>query len=417
MLLEREILVLQCSAGLKLLENIAPNWTLIKSQCLEAASQYLMHSQASIGIIDCSGAEQPDAKLENWLDSYKGVFWIAILSKQQLAKKEWRLFIATHCYDYHTIPILKEKLFITIGRAYGMTNLKNNLNLSFQRGQVIGMHDSFKKNLLDLERYSGGGLTISGEWGVGKRLLAETWVNVKGLKYIELNAKINDDELDAYINNLELIFKECAHEKYCICISEVEFMPQKIQLYIADLVCSRSVLLNDCEFIFCCGINLNEVEEADFFSAEFLLLLKRNWMELSPLRERGHDKFILAKHYLYKISREQNKRILGFSHELQQSILDYSWPGNIAELIEKIHVGVSVCEGDYLTAELMSLDEKISPEAYTNLSLIEAREEAETLAIKRVLNLVSGRPGKAAELLGISRASLYRLITRYGIRR
>jgi DNA-binding NtrC family response regulator len=51
------------------------------------------------------------------------------------------------------------------------------------------------------------------------------------------------------------------------------------------------------------------------------------------------------------------------------------------------------------------------------LSLKKAREEAETLAIKRVLDLVSGRPGRAAELLCISRASLHRLIARYGIRR
>ncbi|ART82771.1 hypothetical protein CBP31_09150 [Oceanisphaera profunda] len=417
MLLEREILVLQCSSGLRVLGNLHANWTLIRYKCLEAAGQYLAHSTASVGILDCSGAEQPDPKLESWLDSYKGIFWVAVLSKCQLARKEWQLFVATHCYDYHTIPISEEKLFITIGRAYGMTSLKNNLNLPFHRGQVIGGHDSFKKILRQLHRHSGGGLTLYGESGTGKRLLAKTWANIKGFRFLELNTKSHDNELDDYVSKLGGIFKESVNDPYCFYINNVELLSKYMQNHICSLISNDSCNASHCDFVFCCGVDFEEIEGVGLFSPEFLILLKKNWLVLPPLRERGQDKLVLAKHYLYKISREQKKRLLGFSHDAEQAILKYDWLGNVTELIEKVMLGVSACEDNYLSAELMGLEDERALHEYTNLSLLEAREEAEALAIKRALNLVSGRPGQAAELLGISRASLYRLITRYGIRR
>ncbi|WP_319783110.1 VpsR-related response regulator [Oceanisphaera sp. IT1-181] len=415
MAVEREVLVLQCSTGVSVLRNLYSNWTFIRYKCLEAAGQYLTHSEASVGIIDCSGAEQPDPKLENWLDSYKGVFWVAVLSKCQLSRKEWQLFVATHCYDYHTTPILEEKLFITIGRAYGMTNLKNNLSLSFQRSQVVGVHDSFKKVLRYIDRHSEGGLTLSGESGTGKRLLAETWANIKGFRFVELSAKINENELDNYLSMLDFIFKKRTIRSFCLCIFDIEFLPVIIQVYICNLISSSN--LNSFELIFCCNVDSSEINEVNLISPEFMVLLKNNWIVLPPLRDRGQDKIILARHYLYKISRKQKKRLLGFSNDAEQAILKYDWPGNVTQLIEKVFVGVSSCEDNYLNLKLMEFEDKHPPEEYTNMSLIEAREEAEALAIERALNLVSGRPGQAAELLCISRASLYRLIARYGIRR
>ena len=415
MAVEREVLVLQCSTGLSLLRNLYSNWTFIRYKCLEAAGQYLSHSETSVGIIDCSGAEQPDPKLENWLDSYKGVLWVAVLSKSQLSRKEWQLFVATHCYDYHTIPISEEKLFITIGRAYGMTNLKNNLSLSFQRDQVIGVHDDFKKVLQKFHRHSGGGLTIFGERGTGKRLLAEAWANANGFIFLELSAKVKYKEFDNYISKLDDFLKISDISSVCIYIGHVEFLPKNIQSHVCSLMSAS--FYNNYDFIFCCGVDFNELDDFDLFSPEFIMLLKKNRIVLPPLRERGQDKLILAKYYLYKSSRQQKKRLLGFSQDAEQAILSYDWPGNVTELIETVLVGISSCEGNYLNAALMGFEDKRAPEKYTKLSLIEAREEAEALAIKRVLNLVSGRPGQAAKLLRISRASLYRLIARYGIRR
>ncbi|GGB44360.1 sigma-54-dependent Fis family transcriptional regulator [Oceanisphaera marina] len=415
MTLEREVLVLQYSSGLRVLGNQHSNWTLIRYKSLEAAALYLDSTEAPIGIIDCSGVDKPDAKLECWLNSYQGVSWIAVLSKCQLSQKEWQLFVVTHCYDYHTTPISEDKLFITIGRAYGMTNLKSNLNLLFQRGEIIGKHNAFKNVLQYLHQHSGGGITLSGEKGTGRRLLAESWANFKGLHFLELSAGCID--FNDYQSRFEFILNKYSNDEVCLFISDVEHSSLDVQHQLCDLFSVKEQTFNRCEFVFCSRFNFDDLGTAGVFSPCFLMLLKNNWLSIPPLRDRGQDKLVLAEYYLHKLCREKEKRILGFSSDAEQAIAKYDWPGNVTELIERIAVGISSCEESYLRAELIGLKEKLTPEEHANLSLRKAREEAEALAIKRVLNLVSGRPGRAAELLCISRASLHRLIARYGIRR
>ncbi|GAA3711294.1 PEP-CTERM-box response regulator transcription factor [Oceanisphaera sediminis] len=409
---EREILVLQYSSGLRVLGNQYSDWSLIRYKNLEAAGLYLDNTEAPIGIIDCNGAEKPDCKLECWLDSYKGVSWIAVLSKRQLLKKEWQLFVAAHCYDYHTTPISEEKLFITIGRAYGMTKLKSKLSLSFQRGEIIGRHDSFQHVLQEIHGCASGNITLAGEEATGKRLLAERWAQLKGLKFVELDKILVEcNDYISMFDNLASMF-EWGH--VCLYISHVEELPQPLQFKVFSFLKNEA---SSSEVIFGCELSYDEVTDAELFVSDFHLLLKNKWINIPPLRSRGHDKVLLAKHYLYKLSRQQGKRILGFSSDAEMAIIDYDWLGNVTELINKVAAGVSCCEEDYLNSEMMGLKNSVSPEEYSNLSLKQAREEAESLAIKRVLNLVSGRPGRAAELLCISRASLHRLIARYGIRR
>lgn len=413
--LEREILVLQLSnsSGLRVLSNHYEHWSLIRYSNLEAAGLYLNSKDSAIGIIDCSSSEQPDAEIERWLTCYKGVSWIAILSKEQLSKKEWQLFVATYCYDYHTAPVSEDKLFITMGRAYGMSKLKNKLSFSFQKGEVIGRHESFQKALRKLYRYQSGPITLSGEGGAGKRLLAERWAKLNGLEFIVLDA--SSVELTNYLSNLDsATHQDSTSGEACLCINDVVALSDYEQSNICNFLLMK---VSGCEFVFCCGLSLDEVDGSRSIAPEFLTLLKKNWIDIPPLRDRGQDKIILAKYYLYKLSREQNKRVLGFSSDAEDAISGYDWPGNVDELIEKIMTGLFCCEGDYLNAESMGLCNNEISKKYNNLSLRQVREEAEALAIKKVLDLVSGKPGRAAELLCISRASLHRLIARYGIRR
>lgn len=415
MTLEREVLVLQYSSGLRVLGNQHSNWTLIRYKSLEAAALYLDNTEAPIGIIDCSGVDKPDAKLECWLNSYQGVSWIAVLSKCQLSRKEWQLFVVTYCYDYHTTPISEDKLFITIGRAYGMTHLKSNLNLLFQRGEIIGRNNSFRNALQYLHHYSGGGITISGEKGTGRRLLAESWANLKGLHFIELSATCVD--FNEYMSRFEMVLNQYGNDAVCIFINDVECSSLDVQHQICNFFPLKESKFSRCEFIFCSCFDFDELSVSGLFSPGFVMLLSKDWLSIPPLRDRGQDKLVLAEYYLHKLCREKEKRILGFSNDAEQAIVRYDWPGNVTELIEKMVAGISSCEESYLSAELIGLQERLTPEEHANLSLRKAREEAEALAIKRVLNLVSGRPGRAAELLCISRASLHRLIARYGIRR
>ncbi|OIN08949.1 VpsR-related response regulator [Oceanisphaera psychrotolerans] len=378
--LEREILVLQLSnsSGLRLLSNQYEHWSLIRYSNLEAAGLYLDSKDTAIGILDCSSAMQPDVEVERWLSCYKGVSWIAILSKEQLSKKEWQLFVATHCYDYHTVPVSEGKLFVTIGRAYGMSKLKNKLSLSFQKGEVIGRHEIFQNALRKMYRYKRGPVTLSGEAGTGKHLLAERWARLNGFEFIALDA--SSVELKSYLSHLDGDTYKNSNIEACLCINDVVELSGSEQSNICNFLLME---VRGCEFVFCCELSVDEVDDSGSVTPEFLTVLKKNWIDIPPLRDRGQDKIVLAKYYLYKLSREQNKRFLGFTSDAEDAISVYDWPGNIDELIEKIMTGLFCCEGDYLDAESMGLNEHGLSKKYNNLSLRQAREEAEALAIKK----------------------------------
>ncbi|MBM7456105.1 DNA-binding NtrC family response regulator [Oceanisphaera litoralis] len=413
MSMDKEILVLQYAQGAKAWINRYPGWTLIRHVSLDTAGFYLEHADTSVGILDCSGLDKPPVQLEQWLDNYKGISWIALLTLRQLYKKEWQVFVAIHCYDYHTTPVSEDRLFITVGRAYGMKRLKSNLGLSFHQSDLIGRHEKFNNVFIAMNSNHNQCLTLAGEPGTGKRHIVKGFAKVKGGIFLEVNVFCM--EPDGELKPLEKIFSKTDDSVVFIYINHSEQLPEYVQRYVSEYVLNGKVKSNISLFF---GVDLISSEQKDKggFSPDFLLLLNQFRLEVPPLRERGQDKILLARYYLYKISREQGKRILGFTNAAEKMMMNYEWPGNITELIEKVRRGVSECETEYVGVEHLDLEGELLLEP-ENLSLRKAREEADALAIKRVLDLVSGRPGRAAELLCISRASLHRLIARYGIRR
>ena len=415
MVLEREILLLQCSTGASCLKNLSDqhyHWSLIRYFNLESAATYLDSSDASVGIIDCGGADEPTEELERFLGRYDGVCWVALLSRAQLSEKKWKLFVAAHCYDFHTTPVVEERLMITIGRAYGMNELKNMLCLPLQKGEVIGKHKSFKESLRKLYGCKGHCLTLSGEGGVGKRFLSERWAELHNFCLLDLDVISSD--VAELISGKKIDFLINSNNDVCIFIKDVIELDESVQNKICELL---SMGLHGCNFIFCCRLDVEDIDGCSSVIPELLIYLKKNWIRIPSLKERGQDRIILARYYLQKITQRWDKRILSFSADGEEAILQYGWPGNVAELIDRIMIGVSRCEQSYLNAELMGLNDGFILSGSHDLSLKMARGRAEKQAIKRVLNMVPGKTGRAAELLCISKSSLHRLIARYGIRR
>ncbi|WP_445395751.1 VpsR-related response regulator [Zobellella sp. An-6] len=409
---EREVLVLQLSpesSGLRIWNNQRPDWLIVRHSSLETAGLYLNGSGTSVGIVDCRNLKTPNTKLKRWLDNYQGVFWIAIVSQGQLLQPAWQLFVAMHCYDYHTAPVLEELLSITIGRAYGMSRIRNNLSLSFKKFNVVGHHEEFQNILIYLQNHQGEHLTISGEPGTGKSLLAKCLSEMKGFQFLEID--ISQTDQDNCISHFDAAVSNSLSKPTCLYLRNIDFISEKLQKHI-----TKSGITENLKLIFSCSLDPDSLDNSYHFTPEFSILLRKSWIKVPALRERGQDKTVLAKHYLYKISRTHGKYILGFTNEAESAIDRHSWPGNITELVERIKKGVADCNTDYLSAELIGLEGSLVVNHH-NLSLRKAREEADALAIERVLDLVSGSTGRAAELLCISRASLHRLIARYGIRR
>ncbi len=133
---------------------------------------------------------------------------------------------------------------------------------------------------------------------------------------------------------------------------------------------------------------------------------------LPPLRERKEDIPLLANHFLQKFSEENQKNISHISPEALEKIAQYSWPGNVRELEHTIERAVIFSINPIILPE--DLPRKMSDE--TKSSEIQINEkplplrELEKRYVLKVLEQTGGNKKKASEILGIDRATLYRIL-------
>ncbi len=144
-------------------------------------------------------------------------------------------------------------------------------------------------------------------------------------------------------------------------------------------------------------------------------------IHLPPLRDRSEDIPLLAQSFLQELAQERGKPIEGFSDEVLGVFDAYPWPGNVRELRNVVERAVLFCRGprvgmDELPASLRSTPGEVRrPAASEVRTLQQAVERAEIDAIEVALASTQGRRTDAAELLGISRKTLWEKIKSYSI--
>jgi DNA-binding NtrC family response regulator len=144
------------------------------------------------------------------------------------------------------------------------------------------------------------------------------------------------------------------------------------------------------------------------------LLFRINTVEihLPPLRERREDIPLLAMHFLNRSRARYRKQVAGFSSSAMQQMMQYAWPGNVRELEHTVERAVLLCRGNEIDpANLAITAARASTPSFDNMSI----DEVESLLIRKVLRRCDGNISQAADVLGLSRAALYRRIEKYGL--
>jgi two-component system NtrC family response regulator len=136
-------------------------------------------------------------------------------------------------------------------------------------------------------------------------------------------------------------------------------------------------------------------------------------LSIPPLRSRPGDAAVLGQVILERRAREHGRALRGFTPEALQAIQGYAWPGNIRELENRINAAVIMAEGKYIGVEDLGLSAAAAPARWLNLR--EVRHRAENEAVRQALAVTRGNVSRAAELLGITRPTLYDLIEKLGI--
>jgi transcriptional regulator with PAS, ATPase and Fis domain len=143
-------------------------------------------------------------------------------------------------------------------------------------------------------------------------------------------------------------------------------------------------------------------------------------IHIPPLRERRSDIPMLVQCFLDRQAEGENVK---FTSAAMKLLMQYDWPGNVRELENCINRALTlgdrklIDEADLAPALLggnMAKSQSTDTAGDDSYSTV-ALEELERLTIQRVFDKVSGNKAKAGELLGISRATLYRKLKRYQI--
>jgi DNA-binding NtrC family response regulator len=155
---------------------------------------------------------------------------------------------------------------------------------------------------------------------------------------------------------------------------------------------------------------LEEEVIAGRFREDLFYRLKVITITLPPLRERVEDILPLAEHFLEKYRRPLGKEIRGLGPEACRQLLAYSWPGNVRELEASIQRAVTLTKNVVLSPEDFSLDARASaePSGGPPRSLTETVRDAERRYLVEVLRSAGGQRKRAAEILGVSRKTLWK---------
>ncbi|MCU0966082.1 MAG: sigma 54-interacting transcriptional regulator, partial [Burkholderiaceae bacterium] len=140
---------------------------------------------------------------------------------------------------------------------------------------------------------------------------------------------------------------------------------------------------------------------------------------IPPLRERNGDAVLLAHAFLRRFAQEQRRGSLTLSEDAIRAIEAHDWPGNVRELLNCIKRAAIMADGARVTADDLGLpvpDSGDSGPPASEIDLRTVRERAEREAIVTALSRTNGNMVRAAELLGVSRPTLYDLMRRLGIK-
>ena len=180
----------------------------------------------------------------------------------------------------------------------------------------------------------------------------------------------------------------------------------------------------DVRVIAATNTNLKERIAAGAFREDLYYRIAVIPVSIPPLRDRKEDIPLLINHFLKKFCRTNDKKLKKMSNEAMKVLIEYSWPGNVRELENLMERLVLVTDEEViglssLPSEIMVSHEmlmKSPPEGKPLKEItLQAAKQIEKQAIKSALAKANGNRSLAAQLLGISRGTLYNKMHEYGL--
>jgi two-component system NtrC family response regulator len=205
-------------------------------------------------------------------------------------------------------------------------------------------------------------------------------------------------------------------------LDEIGDMPLALQAKMLRFLQSRSIqrlggqdeVAVDVRFVSASNRNIEQMAREGTFREDLFFRINEVAITVPALRDREGDVILIATTLLRRYAETYRRGPFEFAADAVAAISGYAWPGNVRELENRLKRAVVLAAGPVITAQDLGL---AGGEAGDGLmTLKKARQKAEIDAIKRALAASDNNQTQAAKILGVSRPTLYNLLTVYGIK-
>ncbi|WP_296051248.1 PEP-CTERM-box response regulator transcription factor [uncultured Alteromonas sp.] len=344
-------------------------------------------------------------------------------------------------YDFYQKPIDSDTIKLLINRALNLAKLEDeNRILAKTRpamGRIIGNSDAIQTVMRKAEKIAGTDIStlLLGESGTGKEVFARTIHEHSPRKdkpFIAINcASIPENLLESELFGYEkgaftganktTIGKIETAQGGTLFLDEIGDMPiglqakmlRFLQERVIERVGGRNEIPVDIRVICATHRDIQTMVGEETFREDLFYRIGEIPINIPPLRDREQDIVLLARTFLNQYREEFNAKAKSFSDGAMRAMLAHRWPGNIRELQNKLKSAVIMAEGTVIQADDLGLLEPSEDFESEILNLREVREQAESKAIRKAYQRADKNMSKTAELLGVTRPTLYSLIDKY----
>lgn len=354
--------------------------------------------------------------------------------------------VSMGAYDFFSKPFEPEILGLTIDRAFRLYELQHELRrLQSMRqpdalGTIITRDPEMLKICRTIEKVAPSNATvlILGESGTGKELLARGLHSAsprKESRFVAINcAAIPDNLLESELFGYEKgAFSgavkttpgkiETAHQG-TLMLDEIGDLPMQLQAKllrflqerVIERVGGRQEIPVDVRIVCATHQDLPTLIKEGRFREDLYYRLAEIVVNVPSLRNRTGDVALLAHAFVRRFADEQRRSSLQLSDEAVRALSSHGWAGNVRELENCIKRAVIMADGSTLSADDLGLAADDAPPDGAELDLRRIRDTAERNAIVTALGRTNNNVAKAADMLGVSRPTLYDLMHKFGLK-
>lgn len=353
--------------------------------------------------------------------------------------------VSLGAYDFFSKPFEVDMLGLTIDRAYRLYDLQQeNIRLQLMQqpdvlSGLITRDPEVLRVCRTVEKVAASDVTVLvlGESGTGKELIARgvhaastrrnerfIAINCAAIPENLLESELFGYEKGAFTGAVKTTLGKIETANHgTLMLDEIGDLPQPLQAKllrflqerVIERIGGRQEIPVDVRIVCATHQDLKALIGEGRFREDLYYRLAEIVVSLPPLRERKGDAALLAHAFVRRFADEYKRGAMTMREDVIRAIEAHSWPGNVRELENCIKRAVIMADGNQITREDVGLNQAGGDEE-PHLDLRQAREDAEKRVIITALGRADGNVLRAAEILGVSRPTLYDLMHRYGLK-